>query len=216
IIANSARSTARRNGWPKNAAPSSAGRLGLPLNVLALSWGGGMLVSFARPRAASNPTPLQTGLGLNFHWHWLNDRPVFWTVLVVVAAVGAAYFTLVQRTKRRTCRLRRVRSSRPRRLKCRRADDAVTKRGWGRRRRRPHPLRSARDRRAPRSRRVLRRRGGARGPVAPHEAPRRRRRSARSRRRGNGELRGAEVRDPLRDELRRGAPAMSARRVRAP
>ena len=71
----------------------------MPLNVLALAWGGGMLVNFAWPRAASNPTPLQTGLALNFHWHWLNNRPVFWTVLVVVALVGAAYFALVQRTK---------------------------------------------------------------------------------------------------------------------
>src|SRR5205807_3244812 len=99
LIGNLALLRARLNGWPRKVAPFSLGRWGLPLNVLALAWGGGMLVNFAWPRAASNPTPLQTGLGLNFHWHWLNDRPVFWTVLVVVAAVGAAYFVLVQRTK---------------------------------------------------------------------------------------------------------------------
>ncbi len=43
-----------------------------------------MLVNFAWPRAATNPTPNQTGLGLNFHWSWLNSRPVLWTVLVVI------------------------------------------------------------------------------------------------------------------------------------
>jgi hypothetical protein len=44
------------------------------------------------------PTPAQTGLALNFHWHWLNER-LLWTVFVAVAIVGTAYFLLVQRTK---------------------------------------------------------------------------------------------------------------------
>ena len=99
LIGNFALLRARLRGWPTKKAPFSLGRWGIPLSVLALAWGGGMLVNFAWPRAASNPTPNQTALALNFHWHWLNNRPVFWTVLVVVAAVGAVYFALVQRTK---------------------------------------------------------------------------------------------------------------------
>jgi urea carboxylase system permease len=99
LIGNVALLRARLRGWPKAKAPFSLGRWGLPLTVLALAWGGGMLVNFAWPRAASNPTPNQTGKALNFHWNWLNNRPVLWTVLVVIAVVGAIYFVLVQRTK---------------------------------------------------------------------------------------------------------------------
>jgi hypothetical protein len=55
-----------------------------------------MLINFAWPRAATNPTPKQTGLGLNFHSGWLNNRPVLWTVLVVILLVGAVYYGLVQ------------------------------------------------------------------------------------------------------------------------
>jgi urea carboxylase system permease len=99
LIGNFALLRARLRGWPKAKAPFSLGRWGLPLTVLGIAWGGGMLVNFAWPRAASNPTPNQTAKALNFHWNWLNDRPVLWTVFVVVAVVGAIYFTLVQRRK---------------------------------------------------------------------------------------------------------------------
>jgi len=68
--------------------------------VLALAYGGGMFINMMWPRAATNPRPKEVaGLPLNFHWHWLNGQPVLWTVLVVIAGVGAIYFTLVQRTK---------------------------------------------------------------------------------------------------------------------
>jgi hypothetical protein len=58
-----------------------------------------MLLNFAWPRAVSNPTPLQTGKLLDFHWHWLNDRPVLWTVLAVILLIGVPYYLLVQRHK---------------------------------------------------------------------------------------------------------------------
>ena len=62
-----------------------------------------MLVNIAWPRAATNPTPYQAALDgklqLNFGWHWLNERPVLWTVAIVIALVGAVYFVLVQRKK---------------------------------------------------------------------------------------------------------------------
>jgi urea carboxylase system permease len=90
---------ARLRGWPRREAPFKLGKWGMPASVLGLLWGGGMLINFAWPRVASNPTPVETGKLLNFHWSWLNHRPVLWTVLVVVVAVGAAYYGLVQRHK---------------------------------------------------------------------------------------------------------------------
>jgi urea carboxylase system permease len=99
FVGNIALMRARLNGWPRATAPFSLGRWGLPLTVLALAWGGGMLVNFAWPRAATNPTPNQTAKALNFHWNWLNDRPDLWTVLVVILLVGGVYYALVQRTK---------------------------------------------------------------------------------------------------------------------
>jgi urea carboxylase system permease len=90
---------ARMNGWPHREAPFKLGRWGMPVSLLGLAWGGGMLVNFAWPRAASNPTPFQTGNALNFHWNWLNHRPVLWTVFIVIAGVGSLYFGLVQRNK---------------------------------------------------------------------------------------------------------------------
>ena len=71
------------------------------------------------------------------------------------------------------------------------------------------------DPRAPRPRRVLRGRRGAREPGAARQAARRRRRPAQPRRRLDRELRGAEVRHPLGDERGRGAPALPDRRLPA-
>jgi urea carboxylase system permease len=107
LIGNLALFRARLRGWPRAKAPFSLGRWGLPLNVLALLYGGGMLINFAWPRgtpAFTNPTPYQDvdakgHLQLNFGWHWLNNRPVLWTVFVGIVVIGGIYFVLVQRTK---------------------------------------------------------------------------------------------------------------------
>ena len=96
FVANIALLKARLKGWPREKAPFALGRWAMPLNLLALAWGGGMLINFAWPRVATNPTPKETGLGLNFHWNWLNNRPVLWTVLVVILLVGGLYYVLVQ------------------------------------------------------------------------------------------------------------------------
>jgi amino acid transporter len=88
---------ARLKGWPKTAAPFRLGRWGMLVNIVALLYGGAMLVNFAWPRAASNPKPNQTGglLTLNF----LNGVPILWTVVIFIALVGAIYYLLVGRTK---------------------------------------------------------------------------------------------------------------------
>jgi urea carboxylase system permease len=99
LICNLAVIRARLKGWPRARAPFSLGRWGIPITLLGLAWGGGMLINFAWPRPESNPTPNETGKLLNFHWNWLNDRPILWTVAITIALVGAVYFVLVQRTK---------------------------------------------------------------------------------------------------------------------
>ena len=90
---------ARLKGWPSRDAPFKLGRWGKPASIVGLAYGGAMLVNFAWPRIQSNPTPLQTGTSLNFHWHWLNDQPILWTVLVAILIVGTPYYLLVQRRK---------------------------------------------------------------------------------------------------------------------
>src|SRR5438132_172835 len=99
LIGNFRLLRARLRGWPRAKAPFSLGRWGLPIHVLALAWGGGMLVNMAWPRAATNPRPKELPGTLNFHWHWLNGQPVLWTVLVVIVLVGAVHYGLVQRLK---------------------------------------------------------------------------------------------------------------------
>jgi amino acid transporter len=99
FVGNIALIRARLRGWPKAKAPFALGRWAIPLNVVALAWGGGMLINFAWPRVATNPRPSELPGTLNFHWGWLNHRPVLWTVAIVIVLVGAVYFLLVQRTK---------------------------------------------------------------------------------------------------------------------
>jgi len=99
LIGNLALLRARLGGWPRVKAPFSLGKWGLPINALAIAWGGGMLVNMAWPRAATNPRPKELPGTLNFHWHWLNSQPVLWTVLVVILIVGGVYYALVQRAK---------------------------------------------------------------------------------------------------------------------
>jgi amino acid transporter len=88
---------ARLRGWPKIRAPFRLGRWGMLVNIVALLYGGAMLVNFAWPRLASNPKPNQEGglLKLNF----LDGIPILWTVVVFIALVGAIYYLIVGRTK---------------------------------------------------------------------------------------------------------------------
>src|SRR5579862_8224264 len=88
---------ARARGWPRRPAPFKLGRWGLVVNVVALLYGGAMLVNFAWPRAASNPKPNQTG-GL-LHLNFLDGIPILWTVAVFIALVGAIYYLVVGRRK---------------------------------------------------------------------------------------------------------------------
>jgi urea carboxylase system permease len=88
---------ARLRGWPRAAAPFKLGRWGLLVNIVALLYGGAMIVNFAWPRAASNPKPNQTAglLKLGF----LDGIPILWTVVIFIALIGAIYYLAVARNK---------------------------------------------------------------------------------------------------------------------
>ena len=88
---------ARMRGWPRLSAPFKLGRWGVLVNIVALVYGGAMLVNFAWPRAASNPKPNQTA-GL-LHLSFLDGIPILWTVVVFIALIGAVYYLIVGRTK---------------------------------------------------------------------------------------------------------------------
>ncbi|MGH3201570.1 MAG: APC family permease, partial [Streptosporangiaceae bacterium] len=88
---------ARARGWPRTRAPFRLGRWGVLVNIVALLYGGAMLVNFAWPRAASNPKPNQTA-GL-LHLNFLDGVPVLWTVVVFIALIGTIYYLIVGRTK---------------------------------------------------------------------------------------------------------------------
>src|ERR1700677_4468292 len=90
---------ARARGWPKAKAPFSLGRWGMLVNILGLIYGGAMLVNFAWPRAASNPRPNQTAGLLSLGLSFLNRIPILWTVVVVIALIGAVYYLLIGRSK---------------------------------------------------------------------------------------------------------------------
>jgi hypothetical protein len=103
FLGNFAALRARLRGWPKQPGAFSLGRWGVVVNVLALVWGGSMLLNFAWPRACCNPKPTETVVGnvqlLNFHVPVLDNIPVLWTVFGMIVLIGAAYYFGVQRRK---------------------------------------------------------------------------------------------------------------------
>jgi amino acid transporter len=88
---------ARARGWPKTRAPFRLGRWGVLVNVVALVYGGAMLVNFAWPRVASNPEPRQVSLsyGISF----INRIPILWSVAILIALIGAIYYLITGRRK---------------------------------------------------------------------------------------------------------------------
>ena len=92
FLGNAAIMWARTKGWPKVDSPFKLGRWGMLVNVLALAWGGGMLINFAWPRAASNPNPNQTLGALSLGIAWLNKIPILYTVFFFVVIIGVIYY----------------------------------------------------------------------------------------------------------------------------
>ena len=100
LLGNMATLRARLAGWPRAKAPFSLGQWGTIVNILALVWGGAMLVNFGYPRVCCNPRPTETMSGdvqlLNFHTGFLNSVPVLWTVFGGILLLGAVYYFGVQ------------------------------------------------------------------------------------------------------------------------
>jgi urea carboxylase system permease len=103
FLGNIAILRARTRGFPKTTAPFRLGRWGLLVNILGLVYGAAMLINFAWPRAASNPTPNQTVVGgvqlLDFHIAFLNKIPILWTVFAFVIIIGVIYYLVTGRSK---------------------------------------------------------------------------------------------------------------------
>ncbi len=97
FLGNLAIMWARTRGWPKVETPFKLGRWGMLVNVLALAWGGGMLINFAWPRAASNPNPNQTAGALSLGVGWLNKIPILYSVFLFVVILGVIYYFAVAR-----------------------------------------------------------------------------------------------------------------------
>src|SRR3954464_9208245 len=91
ILANVCIMRARRRGWPKTEGKFSLGRWGMLVNVLAIGWGGAMLINFAWHRVATNPKASETAGLLSFPG-FLNDIPILWLVLGFVLILGGAYY----------------------------------------------------------------------------------------------------------------------------
>src|SRR3984957_16166804 len=90
---------ARMRGWQKISAPFSLHRWGPVVNVLALAYGGAMLVNFAWPRVASNPEPSQTGGRRRFRVGFVDKIPILWLVGLVITIIGVIYYLAVGRRK---------------------------------------------------------------------------------------------------------------------
>jgi urea carboxylase system permease len=87
---------ARRRGWPSEAAPFSLGRWSMIVNVLALVWGGSMLINFAWFRDSTNP-PLSAAFTRLSGVPVLGGTPIFELSVAVLLILGGAYWLLVQR-----------------------------------------------------------------------------------------------------------------------
>ena len=122
FLGNIAVMRARTKGWPRTETPFKLGMWGKVVNVVALIWGGAMLINFLTPSPAasafdtkitgasylrifSNPKAVQTDYYtkgqqlVNFHIGFLNHIPLIELFIGVVLIVGAIYYFAVQSNK---------------------------------------------------------------------------------------------------------------------
>jgi amino acid transporter len=98
MLGNFAILAARFRGWPTDAAPFKLGSWGTVINVLALVWGGAMLVNFLWPRVSSNPS--LSALPNYPSWlGFIGGVPIFEATIAVILIVGAVYYLIAQLPK---------------------------------------------------------------------------------------------------------------------
>ncbi len=95
FLGNLAVLVARFRGWPTEKTPFKLGSWGTIINLLALVWGGSMLVNFLWPRVTSNP-PLSGLPNISISGS-LGNIPIFEATLGVILIVGAIYYLVAQR-----------------------------------------------------------------------------------------------------------------------
>lgn len=88
----------RRRGWPERPAWFKLGRWAMPINILALVYGGSMLINFAWFRPATNP-PIGSAFTGIANWPLLGGAPIFELLIAVLLIVGGIYWFAVQRRK---------------------------------------------------------------------------------------------------------------------
>src|SRR3954454_2893356 len=91
LLANLAILRARRRGFPTKPGAFALGRWGMTVNILAIIWGGAMLINFAWHRVATNPKASETGGLLTFPG-FLNDIPILWLGLGFVLILGGGCY----------------------------------------------------------------------------------------------------------------------------
>ncbi len=89
---------ARRRGWPERPAWFNLGRWAMPINILALVYGGSMLINFAWFRPATNP-PLGSAFTGLANWPLIGNAPLFELTVGLLLVIGAIYWFAVQRHK---------------------------------------------------------------------------------------------------------------------
>ncbi len=99
LLGNLAILIARTKGWPTAAAPFKLSGWGVIVNVLALVWGGSMLVNFLWPRPGSIINPAISSLPNIPDLGALGNIPIFEATVGVVVIVGAIYYAVAQRGK---------------------------------------------------------------------------------------------------------------------
>jgi amino acid transporter len=99
LLGNLAILIARVKGWPKDQAPFKLGGWGTIVNVLALVWGGSMLINFLWPRPGSIINPAISSLPNIPDLGALGNIPIFEATVGVIVIIGAIYYVVAQRGK---------------------------------------------------------------------------------------------------------------------
>ena len=99
LLGNLAILIARTKGWPKDSAPFKLRGWGTIVNVLALVWGGSMLVNFLWPRPGTIINPSLSALPNIPDLGPLGNIPIFEATVGVIVIVGGIYYLVAQRGK---------------------------------------------------------------------------------------------------------------------
>ena len=99
FLGNLAILVARSKGWPKADAPFKLGSWGTIVNVLALLWGGGMLVNFLWPRPGTIINPSVKELAGLSGIPLIGDVPIVEAAIGTVLIVGVIYYLVALRNR---------------------------------------------------------------------------------------------------------------------